>query len=126
MKLMTIFLVLLTNVFFAASSILIKLAVDKMGKLDFSSFKIFVVTVQRFLCSPLYIAGVGVAILGSAAYYLMLSRLNLSIAYPLLSLAYIFVAFGSIAFCKETININVWVGTLFICIGIALVTVKGH
>lgn len=126
MKAMTIILVLVTNVFFAASSVFFKVAVDKIGKFDFSSFKVFMPIVVRFITSPSFFGGVGTAILGSACYYVMLSKMNLSIAYPLLSLAYIFVAVASSIFLKETVALPTWIGILFICIGVALVSVKGH
>jgi drug/metabolite transporter (DMT)-like permease len=125
MKAMTVILVLVTNVFFAASSVFFKIAVDKIGKFDFSSIKVFLPLAGRFLISSAFFGGVGAAIVGSACYYIMLSRMNLSIAYPLLSIAYIFVAVASIVFLKETVVLPTWIGILFICIGVALVSVKG-
>lgn len=126
MKATTVILVLVTNLFFAASSILFKIAVDKIGKFDFSSIKVFLPLTGRFLSSLSFLGGVGAAIAGSAFYYIMLSRMNLSIAYPLLSIAYLFVAVVSMIFLKESISLPTWIGILFICIGVALLSIKGH
>jgi drug/metabolite transporter (DMT)-like permease len=125
MKMLTVILVLTTNILFAASSVLFKRAVDASGAIDFSSFKALLTVAGRFLSSPLFMAGVTAAIAGSATYFLMLSRMNLSIAYPLLSLAYLFVALASMVFLKESIPLSVWIGILFICLGVALVSMKG-
>jgi uncharacterized membrane protein len=118
--------VLFTNLFFAASSVFFKLAVDKLGKIELFPLSGFFPMALRFLVSPLFLAGVGASILGSGFYYLMLTRMNLSIAYPLLSIAYVFVAVASIVFLKETITIPNWIGIILICAGVALVSVKGH
>lgn len=126
MKTMTIILVLLTNLLFAASSVLFKVAVNKIGKFEVTPLKAFLPVVGRFLVSPAFLAGIGAAIVGSACYYLMLARMNLSIAYPLLSLAYLFVVAASIIFLKEPVALPTWIGILFICIGVALVSVKGN
>jgi drug/metabolite transporter (DMT)-like permease len=126
MKAMTIILVLATNVSFAASSVFFKVAVDKIGKFDFSSIKVFLPIAGRFISSPPFFGGVGAAIIGSACYYIMLSRMSLSIAYPLLSLAYIFVAVASMLFLKETVALPTWIGILCICIGVALVSMEAR
>jgi drug/metabolite transporter (DMT)-like permease len=126
MKPVTVLLVLFTNLLFAGSSMFFKVAVDKTGNLEFSSLKVFLRGAWQLLCSPLFLAGVGAGVAGSACYFIMLSRMNLSIAYPLLSLAYLFAALGSIVFLRESIGVSAWTGILFICIGVALLTIKGH
>jgi drug/metabolite transporter (DMT)-like permease len=124
MKSMTILLVLLTNVCYAASSIFSKLAVDKVGKVEVTSLQIALSVVARFLSSPQFLAAIIAAIVGSVLYFFMLARMSLSIAYPLMSIAYLFVAFGSVVFCKETIPIYAWIGILLVGLGVALVSIK--
>ena len=121
---MTIILVLLTNIFFAASSVFFKIAVDRVGKFDFSSIGVLLPVVGRFLVSGSFLGGVACSIVGSGCYYLMLARLSLSVAYPLLSLAYVFVAIASILFLRETISLPNWLGIVLICAGVALVSLK--
>jgi drug/metabolite transporter (DMT)-like permease len=124
MKSMTILLVLLTNVCYAASSIFSKLAVDKIGKVEVSSIQIALSVAARFLTSPQFLGAIVAAIVGSVLYFFMLARMSLSIAYPLMSIAYLFVAFGSAVFCKETIPVYTWIGILFVGMGVALVSLK--
>jgi undecaprenyl phosphate-alpha-L-ara4N flippase subunit ArnE len=126
MKPLNLLLVLCTNIFFAASSVFFKMAIDKAGKIDLTSLRALLPAAGRFLSSPLFVAGVLAAVVGSAGYYLMLARLNLSIAYPLLSLAYIFVALASVLFLRETITLPNWIGILLICAGVALISIRPH
>jgi len=124
MTLPKILLVIVTNVFFAASSVFFKLAVDKIGKFDFSSIAAFMPVAIRFLLSPLFLFGIAAGIAGSACYYVMLSRMNLNVAYPLLSLGYIFVAIASVLFLNESLHLTNWLGIGLICAGIVLITLK--
>ena len=126
MKPLTIILVLATNLLFAASSLFFKVAVDNTGKFDLSSFGALFRTAGRFCASPFFLLGVFAGVIGSGCYYLMLARMNLSIAYPLLSIAYLFAAFASILFLKETIGWPHWLGIGLICVGVALVSTKIH
>jgi drug/metabolite transporter (DMT)-like permease len=126
MNLTTIILVFLTNICFAASSVFFKLAVDRVGEFRVFPLGAFLPVAVRFLVSPFFLAGAAAGIAGSGSYYLMLARLNLNIAYPLLSLAYVFVAVASILFLKETLSLPNWLGILLICAGVALVSLRGH
>jgi undecaprenyl phosphate-alpha-L-ara4N flippase subunit ArnE len=126
MNAMTIVLVFLTNLFFAASSVFFKIAVDKVGKFDLTSLAAFMPIALRFLISQSFLLGVASSVVGSGCYYLMLARFNLSIAYPLLSLAYVFVAVASIFFLKESLSLSNWIGIALICAGVALVSLKLH
>ena len=126
MKPMTITLVAMTNLLFAASSLFFKVAVDKTGKFDLSSAGALLRTAGRLCTSPFFIYGVAAGVAGTGCYYMMLARMNLSVAYPLLSIAYLFTAFASIAFLKETIGWPHWLGIGLICVGVALVSTKIH
>lgn len=123
---MTIILVVMTNLLFAASSLFFKVAVDKTGNFDLSSAGALLRTAGRFCASPFFLAGVAAGLVGTGCYYLMLARMNLSVAYPLLSIAYLFTAFASIVFLKETIGWPHWLGIGLICAGVALVSMKIH
>jgi drug/metabolite transporter (DMT)-like permease len=121
---MTILLVILTNLFMAASSLFFKLAIDKVGRLDLTSFAALWPVAVRLAISPLFILGFSAGTVGSICYYLMLARMNVSVAYPLLSIAYVFVAFASVLFLNETIGLPNWLGIGFICLGVALISFK--
>ena len=54
-------------------------------------------------------------------WLLILSRVDLSFAYPMLGVSYVLVVASAWLILGETISITRWVGTFVICIGVALV-----
>ena len=54
-------------------------------------------------------------------YFRALSSLDLSLAYPTVSLGYVFITFMSRLLFKEVVSRTQWLAVLMICIGVALV-----
>ncbi len=54
-------------------------------------------------------------------WLVILSKLELSYAYPMVSLGYFFVALGSIIFFKEKISWQRWVSIAIIVVGVVVV-----
>ena len=67
---------------------------------------------------------IGMVCLGLSAFIwlIVLSKMELSLAYPLLSFGYVLVTISSKLFFKEIIPWNRWVGVLIVVFGIMLVT----
>ena len=51
----------------------------------------------------------------------VLSKAPLSLAYPLMSLSYVFGLFAAKYYFGETVSVTRWSGVLLICLGVALV-----
>jgi len=51
----------------------------------------------------------------------ILSETELSYAYPIVSLSYIIVIFGSIILFHEDVSLLRWIGVILICIGVCVV-----
>ena len=67
-----------------------------------------------------------VLIFGAAILWLVvISRVNLSLAYPILALGYIVTVIASWLILKEPLTWQKVVGSLVICLGVALVTWSG-
>jgi drug/metabolite transporter (DMT)-like permease len=64
----------------------------------------------------------GVSVL---VWLVVLSRVDVSFAYPLLSVAYIFVALAGKAVFGEVLSPARWAGILVICVGVYLITRSG-
>jgi drug/metabolite transporter (DMT)-like permease len=71
--------------------------------------------------SPLVILGLGLYALGALAWIAVLSRMDLSLAYPFLALNFVLVALVSKFYLGETIPPLRWAGIVVICTGILLV-----
>ncbi|MGH9428783.1 MAG: DMT family transporter [Terriglobia bacterium] len=59
--------------------------------------------------------------IGTLLYFQVLARLDLSLAYPTVSLGYVLVIIISRVLFKESVTFTRWVAVLLICIGVALV-----
>jgi multidrug transporter EmrE-like cation transporter len=71
--------------------------------------------------SPLVWLGLALYGLGALAWILVLTRLDLSLAYPFLALNFVLIAIASRLFLGEAIPALRWGGIVVICFGILLI-----
>ncbi len=70
---------------------------------------------------PLVFIGLACYGMASVTYIVVLSRVPLSVAYPIVSLTYPLVVFISQVIFKEAVSGIAWAGVLCICCGVALI-----
>ena len=75
--------------------------------------------------SPWVFAGLVMFVISMASHLFVLSKVDLSFAYPFLSLAYVVVAFVAWFLFKEEIGAYKIAGIAFICIGTILIAQSG-
>lgn len=73
---------------------------------------------SKVIVSPFIIGGFALYFISSFVWFLVLSRVDLSIAYPSLSLGYLLVIILSFLFLKEPITPFKIFGSLLICLGV--------
>jgi multidrug transporter EmrE-like cation transporter len=71
--------------------------------------------------SPMVWLGLALYGLGALAWILVLTRMDLSLAYPFLALNFVLIAVVSRLFLGETIPAMRWAGIAVICFGIVLI-----
>lgn len=74
------------------------------------------------LINPYLILGFVSLFVGTVVWLSVLSKSELSYAYPILSLGYIFVAFASMFFLGEHLSLVRWAGIITICFGVFLMS----
>lgn len=112
------FALLVMSVFVAYSQVLMK----KISvSLDLSNFSTVVSSIIGLLKNLPFLFVVFLILTSSVLYLYALNGLDLSIAYSMTSLNYIFVVVFSSIFLKEKINIYNIIGTLFIFMGILII-----
>jgi drug/metabolite transporter (DMT)-like permease len=72
--------------------------------------------------NPYILAGLACYILSVAVWLLVLSRVDVSYAYPLLSVGYIVTALAAWLFLGETVGVTRWAGIAVTCLGVWLIT----
>ncbi|MFO7985885.1 MAG: SMR family transporter [Desulfatiglandaceae bacterium] len=113
-----IFLGVLLN---ACAQLCLKQGMRTIGHFDFSWHNLAPVGMQAAL-NPFVFAGLLCYVVSVGVWMMALSRVDVSYAYPLLSVGYIVTAFAGHLFFEEELGAVRWAGILIICLGVFLVT----
>ena len=101
--------------------LLLKHGMKRFGVLDLSPATL-VPTLFRVFTQPLILLGF-IFVFGASIFWLaVLSRVDLSFAYPLLALGYVVTALLSRLLFAEAISPTRWAGIAVICLGVVLVS----
>lgn len=112
-------LILLSTIAGVAGQTAIKLGVDKPGVAATATGVLAIVNL--ILHSPLVVLGLCFYAIGALAWIAVLSRLDLSVAYPFLALNFVLVTLVARFFLGESVPPLRWLGILVIIGGILLV-----
>ena len=115
----TIISILISVCAIVAGQLCMKKALNDLGDIDFASSLIF--TYLKIFMSPFVIVGLSFYIIGVFSWLYVLSKVDLSYAYPFLALTFVLVAISSSIFLGEYISPRRWIGIIVICLGILLI-----
>ena len=105
----------------ASAQLALKQGMRRIGYFDFA-----VENLGRILlavaASPHILAGLACYGVSVAVWLLVLSRVEVSFAYPMLSIGYVVTALAGHAFFHEPLGVARWSGIVVICAGVWLVT----
>ena len=118
-------LICLSIIVGVAGQTAIKLGVNNLNSGEATS-NIALSVLAHSMRSPLVLLGLFLYGVGAAAWILVLSRVDLSFAYPFLALNFILITISSKVLISETIPLLRWIGVLIICAGILVVAVSGR
>jgi multidrug transporter EmrE-like cation transporter len=114
----TILLVLCSVTPAVAGQLILKYAISKLS-LDMSETGPLGYYVRLFT-TPIVLLGFFMYGLSSLVWLFILSKLPLSLAYPLVSMGYVLVVFFSWLLLREHVNVTRMIGVGVICLGVAL------
>ncbi|MDQ0724090.1 drug/metabolite transporter (DMT)-like permease [Paenibacillus sp. W4I10] len=117
MKIDTIFsysLLLLNIVMLVSGQAFFKLGLDKMGGVTINN-------AWRALFSPTIIVGLILYVIATLIWFVVLSRLPLSIAYPIQSLAYVLGLLLASLMFHESVSLTKWIGAIIVIIGVIVI-----
>jgi len=98
----------------------IKRGLNSLGRLDFAAG--LVGSYMKVFLSPLVLLGLATYFLGVFFWLYALSKVDLSYAYPFVSLSYVLVIVASWAFLGEQITPLRGAGVAAICVGVVLIS----
>lgn len=99
-----------------------------MRQIGFFEFKLenFTRIFAAVSLNPYILLGLMCYVVSVGVWLLVLSRVEVSFAYPLLSVGYIVTAFSSYLFFSESVTPTRWLGIAIICVGVYFVTKSAH
>lgn len=107
---------ILTNAF---ANIIIKIGMNRVGGMDISSLS---EVINKFLLNHLIWLGVALFGIALVSYSYVLSHIQLSIAYPIMtSLGFVVVILVSLLYLSEKLSLIQMAGIAFIVLGVWLV-----
>jgi multidrug transporter EmrE-like cation transporter len=104
----------------AGAQLLLKAGTNSLGVITITRDNLWG-QFERMASEPHFIAGVACYGVSLVVWILGLSRVPVSIAYPLLSLGYIINAIGAYYLLGEALSVARWTGIGFIMVGVWLV-----
>ena len=105
----------------AAAQLALKKGMSSIGHFQFS-IENMVPIALRVAVNPFVLAGLVCYVVSVVVWLLVLSRVEVSYAYPLLSIGYIVTAFAGKYFFNEALTPVRWAGIIVICFGVYLIT----
>ncbi|MDA3790410.1 MAG: EamA family transporter [Desulfobacula sp.] len=108
----------------ALAQIALKQGMRVIGTFSFSVENILPILIKVSV-NPFIIAGLACYAVSVIVWLMVLSRVEVSFAYPLLSIGYIVTAFAGYLFFNENMGYVRWTGVLIICLGVYLITKTG-
>lgn len=115
-----ILLILLTAVLNTAAQLLLKAGMSRIGEFSFAAHN-FMPIALKIISSPFILLGLLIYVTSVSLWLLVLSRVPVSIAYPMTSLAYIFNVLGAYIIFGEHINLIQILGIFVIIFGVYLI-----
>ncbi len=105
----------------AAAQIVLKRGMLAIGKFSFTIDNLIPIGL-RVGSNPFVLLGIGFYGISVVVWLLVLSRVDVSYAYPMLSIGYIVAALAGKVFFGEPVDIVRWLGICTICLGVYLIT----
>jgi multidrug transporter EmrE-like cation transporter len=119
-----IWFILFTVATNAAAQLMLKYGMMQLGPLSFAGVNPLIKILQ-IVFSPWVFLGLCTFVISMASHLFVLSKVELSFAYPFLSLAYVMVAVFAYYVFHEDLNALRIAGIGFICVGTILIAQSG-
>ncbi|HLG97417.1 MAG TPA: EamA family transporter [Bryobacteraceae bacterium] len=101
--------------------LLLKHVMQRVGPIGVGQLSSSGGILMRLARDPLFLVAVVLYALGFVVWLVVLSKLSLSYAYPLLALSYCLVPVLSVYFFGEQVPLTRWIGIAIICVGVGVV-----
>lgn len=102
--------------------LLLKTGMSKIGRIDTVALNNPLGVLGKVAANPIIILALGIYILGTLLWLVVLSRENLSFAYPMLGLSYVLIVLVSKLVLGEPVTLTRMIGAATISLGVIIIT----
>ncbi len=100
----------------------LKIGMNKVGEISSTQFKHPVQTLIKMFSNPHVSVGLSLYACAYVIWLIVLSRVDLSFAFPMMGLSYVFILFISKFLLKEDVMPFRWLGAVLICTGVVIIS----
>ena len=118
---MNFFLILFSVTLNAFAQLFLKKGMTVIGKIDFTMSSI-ISLIPQLIVNGYIIGGMVSYLISIFAWFVVLSRVPVSYAYPYLSIGYVITAVAAYMFLGESLSLYKIVGIVVICAGIVILS----
>ena len=118
----SILLILISISFVIVGQVCLKLGMSNMGELSFGGLSEVASFLGKVATTPLIIFGFFLYVVASMIWLVVLSRVDLSFALPMMALSYVGVLVIAHFFLNENVTPLRWLGVSVICLGVFLLS----
>jgi len=123
--LLSVLIIIVVAATAATAHILLKIGMNEVGEINADNIKTPGILIKQLLSTPAVLAAIPVYAVSNIGWLIVLSKLNLSVAYPFLASLYIFIPVLSMVFLSESLTLQHWAGIIVIGIGAGIVLSAG-
>lgn len=107
-----------------SSQVILKMGINSLGDLRFKQIGDLLPIILRSIQSFTIVLGISLMAGSFLLWFYILSKFPLNIAFPLSSMTFVITVFLAAIFLGEPLTIQNIVGTLVICLGVAVLLYK--
>lgn len=115
-------LIILSVALAVCGQVSLKIGMNKVGEISATHLSKPLQTLIKMFSNPNVFFGLALYVLAAIIWLVVLSKVDLSFAYPMMGLSYVFILFISKFFLKENVMSLRWLGAILICVGVVLIS----
>lgn len=102
--------------------VLIASGLRRLGEITSWKARDLILYGEKIVSSIPFLSGVFFMAVSFVAFMIVLSWADVSLVVPATSISYVITTLGAKFYLKETISSLRWVGTAFVCLGVAMIS----
>lgn len=118
----SLFLIFLAIIVGLGGQLSLKIGMNRIGRVDTIDLSNILSLIGKAALSPIILFGLSLYVVGFIVWLIVLSRVDLSFAYPMISFNYVLIVFSSWLVLGEDLNLTRLIGVLVICTGVVILS----